>query len=133
MSQENVEIVRALYEAWNGPKGGQGVLPFLSGDFEFVNPDYAVEPGIRRGHAGWSHAMKSLDDAFHEHGHEVAEARDLGDRVLCFTTFVAKTSADSVTFRQDETQLWTLRGGKVSRLEWFHDRADALEAAGLSE
>lgn len=60
--------------------------------------------------------MKSLDAAFHQHGHEVGEARDLGDRVLCFTTFVAKTAADSVAFRQNELHLWALRDGKVIRL-----------------
>jgi len=133
MSQENVEIVRRLYEVWNGPNGREEALAFLSDDFEFVNPDYAVEPGTRHGHAGWSQAMNSLGAAFHHIEHEVGEARDLGDRVLCFTTFVARTSADSVAIRQDEPQLWTLRDGKVTRLQWFHDRDEALEAAGLSE
>ena len=133
MSQENVEIVRALYEAWNGPNGGEDALAFLADDFEFVNPDYAVEPGTRHGHAGWSQAMNSLSAAFQQTEHEVGEVRDLGDRVLCFTTFVARTSADSVAFRQDESQLWSLRDGKVTRLQWFHDRAEALKAAGLSE
>ncbi len=133
MSEENVKLVRALYEAWNGPNGREQVIGFLSDDFEFVNPGHAVEPGTRRGHAGWSEAMDSLDAAFHEYGHEVGEARDLGDRVLCFTIFVARTTADSVAFRQNEPQLWTLRDGKVIRLQWFHDRAEALKAAGLSE
>jgi len=133
MSRENVEKVRALYEAWNGPNGRAEALAFLSDDFEFVNPDYAVESGTRHGHAGWSQAMDSLAAAFHRHGHEVDEVRDLGDRVLCFTTFVASTSSDSVAFRQNEAQLWSLRDGMVTRFEWFHDRAEALEAAGLSE
>ncbi len=133
MSQENVELVRAAYEAWNGPNGREAALAFLSDDFEFVNPDYAVEPSTRHGQAGWSQAMDSLDAAFQHSEHEVGEARDLGDRVLCFTTFVARTSADSVAFRQAEPHLWTVRDGKVIRLQWFHDRAEALEAAGLSE
>jgi ketosteroid isomerase-like protein len=133
MSQENVEAVRALYAAWNGPNAREQVLAFLSDDFEFVNPTYAVEPGTRRGHAGWLQAMDSLDGAFHHYEHELGEPRDLGDRVLFFTTFVASTSADSVAFRQKEPHLWSLRDGKVIRLQWFHDRAEALEAAGLSE
>ena len=133
MSQQNVDLVRALYETWNGANGPEDVTRFLSDDFEFVNPANAVEPGTRRGRAGWLQAMKSLDAAFHQHGHEVGEVRDLGDRVLCFTTFVARTTADSVEFRQVELQLWTLRDGEVIRLQWFHDRAEALEAAGLLE
>ena len=133
MSQENVEIVRTLYEVWNGRNGRDGALAFLADDFEFVNPPYAVEAGIRHGQAGWSEAMDSLDAAFHRHEHEVHETRDLGDRVLCFTTFVAKTSPDSVAWRQDEPHLWSLRDGKVFRFQWFHHRAEALAAAGLSE
>jgi ketosteroid isomerase-like protein len=133
MSRENVEVVRALYEAWNGPNGREAALAFLSDDFEYVNPDYAVEPGTRHGHAGWSQAMNSLDAAFHRSEHKVGEAMDLGDRVLCFTTFVARTSDDSVALRQAEPHLWTVRNGKVVRLQWFHDRAEALKAAGLRE
>jgi ketosteroid isomerase-like protein len=131
MSNENAELARALYDTWNGPNGPEEAKRFLSDDFEFVNPDNAVEPGTRRGHAGWTEAMNSLDAAFHEYEHEIAEVKDLGDRVLCFTTFVAKTSADSVAFRQDEQQLWTFQNGKIMRLEWFHDRSAALRAAGL--
>ena len=133
MSRENLEIVRALYEAWNGRRGRDEAIAFLAEDFEFVNPHYAVEPGTHYGHLGWSKAMDSLDAAFHRHGHEVDEVRDLGDRVLCFTTFVAETNPNTSAFRQDELHLWSLRNGKVTRLQWFHDRAEALAAAELRE
>jgi ketosteroid isomerase-like protein len=133
MSQENVEIVRALYEAWNGPDGRHAALAFIADDFEWVNPGYAVEPGTLHGREGWSAAMDSLEAAFHLSSCEPIEFRDVGDRVLCFTTFTAKTSADGVTFTQDEPQLWTLRDGKIVRLEWFHGRREALEAVGLPE
>jgi ketosteroid isomerase-like protein len=133
MSQENVEIVRALYEAWNRRDGRRAALTFIADDFEWVNPSYAVEPGTRYGHAGWSTAMDNLEAAFHHGTHEPMELRDLGDRVLCFTTFVARTSPDGVAFTQDEPHLWTLRGSKIVRFEWFHDRSEALQAAGLSE
>jgi uncharacterized protein len=133
MSQENVEIVRALYEAWNGPDGRHAALAFLAADFEWVNPSYAVEPGTRHGHEGWSSAMDSLEAAFHFGSNEPMEFRDLGDRVLCFTTFTAETSPDGVAFTQDESHLWTLRDGKIARLEWFHDRREALEAVELSQ
>jgi ketosteroid isomerase-like protein len=133
MSQTNVELLRVLYEVWNRGKGRDEVLSFIAEDFEFVNPHYAVEPGTRHGHAGWLQAMHSLDAAFSHHGCEVGEMRDLGDRVLCFTKFVAQTNPDSIAFRQDEEHLWSLRGGKVIRFQWFHDRTEALGAAGLSQ
>jgi ketosteroid isomerase-like protein len=132
-TNSSFEIVTRLYAVWNGPNGRDEARAFLSDDFEFVNPHYAVEPGTRHGHAGWSEAMDSLDAAFQHYQLEVAEARDLGDCVLCLTTFVAKTSADSTAFRQREPHLWSLHDGKVTRLQWFLDTAEALKAAGLSE
>jgi ketosteroid isomerase-like protein len=133
MSQGNVEIVWRLYELWNGQQGRDRVLAFLADDFEFVNPHYALEPGTRYGHAGWSEAMDSLDAAFHRYWFEVDEMRDLDDRVLAFPTFLAETTIESPAFRQFEPHLWTMRDDKVIRLQWFHDRAEALEAAGLAE
>ena len=32
-----------------------------------------------------------------------------------------------------ESALWTLRDGRVVRYAWFHEPADALEAAGVQE
>ena len=128
MSQENVDVVRALYEAWNGPHRRHAALAFVADDFEWVNPSYAVEPGTRRGHEGWLAALDSLEAAFHFDGCEPLEFRDRGSQVLCFTTFTAKTSEDGPAFTQDETHLWTLRDGKAVRLEWFHDRREAIEA-----
>ena len=133
MSQENVEIVRELYEAWNGPDGWHAALEFIAEDFEWVNPPYAVESGTRFGRAGWFAARDSVEAAFHVGTHEVVEFRELGERVLCFCIFEARTTADGVAFKQDQPHLWSLRDGKVVRFEWFHDRREALEAVGLSE
>jgi ketosteroid isomerase-like protein len=133
VSRENVEIVRGLYEVWNGPNGRHAALAFIADEFEWVNPSYAVEPGTRHGHQGWSAVMDSLEGAFHVGNHKPMEFRDLGNRVLCFTTFIAKTTPDGVGFTQDEWHLWTLRDSKIVRLKWFHDRREALEAVGLSE
>jgi hypothetical protein len=49
MSQENVELVKRLYDAWE--KDGFGVgTAVMDPDIEYVNPPYAVEPGTRPGY-----------------------------------------------------------------------------------
>jgi ketosteroid isomerase-like protein len=48
MSQENVEIVRAIYDAWSK---GESPRNLLDPDIECVNPPYAVESGVRHGAA----------------------------------------------------------------------------------
>jgi hypothetical protein len=46
MSQENVEIVRAIYDEWADGHLGRR---YMAEDIEYVNPPNAVEPGTRVG------------------------------------------------------------------------------------
>jgi hypothetical protein len=46
MSQENVELVRSIYEAW---AANRSAAPFINRDLEYVNPPNAIEPGTRIG------------------------------------------------------------------------------------
>ncbi len=132
MPQGNVEIVRRLYEVWNGPEPPEALLPFITSDFEYVNPTHAVEAGVRRGHDGMLAAQASLEAAFDTYEHRVDEVVDLGDRVLVWTTFRARAATGGISFEQAEAQIWTLSDGLITRFEWFHDREHALKAAGLS-
>jgi ketosteroid isomerase-like protein len=49
MSEENVEIVRRLMDAWNR-QDPKGILALTDPEAEYVNAPTAVEPGTRRGH-----------------------------------------------------------------------------------
>jgi hypothetical protein len=42
-------------------------------------------------------------------------------------------AAASVTHRQPQTSLWTLRDGRAVRMDWFNSHAEALEAVALRE
>ena len=111
-----------LYVGWDS--GDRAATSrWLDGDFEYVNPGYAVDPGIRRGHDGWAKVQENLDASFSEQRHEVGEDPGSGDRVLCHTRFsTAHPAADSgAPIDIPEQHLWTLRDGKIVRLEWFHD------------
>jgi ketosteroid isomerase-like protein len=128
----NVDIVRAFYAAWNSADRDEATAAFLADDFEYVNPDYAVEPGTRRGLEGWRSALANLDGAFDHAEHRPGDFVDLGDKVLCYATFVARTGESQSALERDEPQLWTLRDGKISRFQWFHDRDEARAAAGIA-
>lgn len=133
MSEEEREVLRELYTAWQGEDGETAPQRFLADDFEYVNPSYAVHPGIRRGKAGWSAAARNLSDSFDSWSHQVGEMVEAGDRVLVFATFRARGRGSSVDLEKFEPHLWTFRDGKVVRFEWFSDRTEALRAAGLPE
>lgn len=131
MAASNVDVVRRAYEAWNGPDPVEGVIPLLHEEFEWVNPPYAVESGTRSGRNAWRESNATLAAAFDEFRHEVGEMVDAGDVVVCFATFVARGRGGAIAYEKLEPQVWTLRDGLVIRFQWFHDRAEALAAAGL--
>ena len=128
---EQLRVLDALYRAWGVGTPPSEVLPYLHPEFEWVNPDYAVEPGVRYGPEGWFGAMQSADEAFESMERDVHDRIEIGDRVLCLLTFRARTRGAGAQHEVPEQHLWTFRDGKVSRLQWFHDEAEAREAAGL--
>jgi ketosteroid isomerase-like protein len=130
--QENVEIVRRLYEAWQ--RDGFGVVPeLMDPDIEWVNPWYAVEPGTRHGYAGFAAAARSFTSVYHESRVEDATFYDAGDRIAVTASIVSRSVGSEFPIEGQRGYVFDLRGGKVTRFAWFNSPAEALEAAGLAE
>jgi ketosteroid isomerase-like protein len=127
----NLELIRRVYAAWNGGDPIEGVIPLLHPNFEWVNPPYAVESGVREGHAGWREANARGQAAFESYKHEPGEMIEIDDKVLCFATFIARGRAGGIEYEKSEPHVWTIRDGKVVRFQWFHDDDEARLAAGL--
>jgi ketosteroid isomerase-like protein len=56
-----------------------------------------------------------------------------GDRVFLAARFHARGRASGVEVDTRLYEVYTLRDGKVLRIDEYEHRADAVEAAGLSE
>jgi ketosteroid isomerase-like protein len=133
MSAANVEVVQKLFEAI-GRDDIEEALRYVHPDGEWVNPDYAMEPGIRRGRSGVGIAFTALRDAFAELRVDASEMVDLGDRVLVGGTFSGVGRVSDAAFGpQPFGSLITMADGQVKRYEWFLTPDEAREAAGLSE
>src|SRR5918992_2272871 len=132
MSKANVDLLRRLYDAINTPHLVSEAVELVHPDFEWVNPDYALEPGVRRGRSGFEAVIRNLDGAFESYSHEPREFVDLGDTVICFVTFAARGRDSGITFRKLEPHVWTFRDGRPLRIQWFHDVDDALRAAEVT-
>jgi ketosteroid isomerase-like protein len=126
MSQENVEIARAIYAAW---LKGESARDFIDPDVEYVNPPDAVEPGTRRGRR----AFAGIRDAYDDVRIEPEEFIDAGDDVVVIAriTGTGRGSGVGVDWRQG--YIWTIQSGKGVRFRWFSKPEHALEAAGLRE
>ena len=133
MSQENVEIVRA---AWNAVDrdGPEAMLRFLDPDVRWsVRPDLP-DAGDYRGHAGFLELLGRFDESFEEQGYHPLDFIDAGERVVVPLRWWARgrSSGATVTERQ-ETWVFTVRDEAIAHVEEFATREEALEAVGLRE
>ena len=131
MSQENVEMVRKIYEGWSRGDFSVGV-GLLGPDFEWQQHAEAVEPGSHRG-AAIGGALKSMFEIYEDYRVEPEEYMDAGDRVFVVARNRGTARGSGMEVDQRFAFVWTVRDGKLARLEVYTDRAEALEAAGLRE
>src|SRR5688500_17733137 len=133
MSEENVEIVRRVYEAAARRDTGN-VLALYDRAVELDATRMGVgDLGVYHGHEG----LRSLFSEFHEVWGEInfdyEELIDARKQVISVVTRHVHGRASGIALDQPFALLWTLREGKVARVVWFRSRSEALEAAGLSE
>jgi ketosteroid isomerase-like protein len=134
MSQENVEVVREVYEAWNRDDI-EAVLVLIHPEAELHNPsDYFIGTGsFYRGHAGfrqWWKAAKSHWEYFKSH---VERTLAKGDIVVTAVRFEAVGKESGAKVGQSFANAWELKDGLVVKFSAYQTVEEALEAVGLSE
>jgi uncharacterized protein len=132
VSQDNVEIVRKGYEAWN--RGDLDHIRGVTDDaFEWREASEVPGAGTRRGRAEFDRYLRSFRRFWRQFEFEPVEIRDAGDRVLAVVIERGRSARSDVEVNQLFVHVWTLRDGKVVRLEGFYDEEAALRAAGLAQ
>ena len=131
MSQQNVEIVRHVYESGMLDRDPEELLQFATSDIEYVNPPYAVEPGVRRGLDAVAQAMRRFAEVWDQSRHDLRELYDCGDAVVVAVDWHIRGRGSERDLVNKEAHTWTLREGRIARFEWGQDLAIALEAAGF--
>ncbi len=61
------------------------------------------------------------------------EYLEAGDQVFTWVRLIGTGGVSGAGVDMEQAQVWTFREGKVIRIEEYFDRAEGLEAAGLSE
>jgi ketosteroid isomerase-like protein len=133
MSQQNVEIVRHVYESGLIDRDPEELLKLATPDVEYVNPPYAVEPGVRRGVVAVAQAMRRFAEVWEESRHELRELYDYGDVVVAAVSWHIRSRGSQKELVNQEAHTWTLREGRIARFEWGQDLGKALEAAGIPD
>src|SRR6476661_4892294 len=102
MSQENVEVVRSVYEAW-ARDDLPGPAHLFDAQIEYVNPPGAVEPGTRHGLAAFTRAVRDVFEGLETWQIELERFIPAGQRVAVVVRYRAH---------------WRVRGGDVGRPGW---------------
>jgi ketosteroid isomerase-like protein len=132
MSEENVERLRQVLasferadtETWRG---------LVHHDIEVVPiGDWPEEAHVHGREAVWDFLVAN-EEPWEPGPYELDEVADGGDLVAVRVRRDLRGKSSGVEVEFDLWVVATFRDGKVTRAEWFEDRQEALEAAGLSE
>ena len=128
MSEENVQIVRGVYEQWSlgDFSGGDAFDPEV--EFEMVDwPGRDRSRGLEEMREAWQTSLSAWDD-FRA---EPTDFMDNGPHVVVLTHVTARGKGSGAAVNADTATVWTIEAGKVVRLALHWNRAEALAAAGL--
>ena len=154
MSQENVEVAKALYpggsldltaifatpEALDAARSQ--LKPLVHPDFVTIHDPRAAGlgmsgpqgPGMSEGVEGFIALWRDYLSVWESWVVTPTGFVDIDDeRVLVLQSFKGRSKTHGIELELDGGNVVTLRDGKLARLELFFHRQDALEAAGLSE
>jgi uncharacterized protein len=134
MSQQNVEIVRRVYEA-AARRDAESVLALYDPEVELDNSRLEVAgwDEVYRGHEGLRRFFRQWHEAWDEIEYDFDELIDAGDQVISVVSRRGRGRASGAQVELHVALVWTLREGRVVRVVWYPTRKEALEAAGLSE
>jgi ketosteroid isomerase-like protein len=131
MPSENVEIVRRGYETFR-----------VTGRFvaELAAPNFVWDMSNFRGwpeqqvYEGPEEAQAFIEDwasAWDDWELEVDALHDAGEKVVALLRQRGRSKATGMPVDMSLAQVWTLSGGKQTRMDMYSDQTEALEAVGL--
>ena len=129
MSQQNLELVRDLVEAWN--RGERDDFSGFDADVEWL-PRRAATEGAYRGIPGIETFFADTEEVFDKFELR-PELIDLGEQVLVAGTIHVRARTSGIETVIPVGGLFDFRDGRILRWEDFGSKEEALRAAGGQE
>ena len=128
-----MEIVRRCFGFW--ANRNFSAIP------EVAHPDLVLDvsrrvfnPAVYHGLDGFRQFAREVDEIWDGFRFDPEELIDAGDHVFASVRISGRGRESGIDTEMREFSIWTFREGKLARIAGgYRDRADALEAAGLSE
>jgi ketosteroid isomerase-like protein len=133
MSQENVEIVRAAFDAF-AQDDIEGVLGLCHENIVITQPPELPDASPeQRGHSGVLEAFEIWPKQWDDYRIEILRMADHGDRVLVSTRQRGRGKQSGIQVEMEIMFVFTVRDAKIVEMKIFMREEQALEAAGLRE
>jgi ketosteroid isomerase-like protein len=142
-SQENVEMVRGLWEPfkgvdltgidWDGDAFREMTERFWSPEVELRWTRNSPEARVYQGREGLIQAFREWMEPFSEYYNEPLDFIEVGDRVVVPNRQSGIGSASGIPVEFEFTWVYEIRDGQLARIDEYDTLEEALEAAGLSE
>src|SRR5688572_21414160 len=146
MSREDVELVRRVYEVdgpfWLPllPDEERALLDRLFGGDLYderlevlMPPDYPEGAQVHVGRSGMARLIATLRDSWTSWRFEAERFIDAGHCVIVLTRVVAEGGHSGLGAVQETAHVWKVRGGRLTSIQIYRDRLQALEATGVSD
>jgi len=126
MSQENVELVRRVYDGWSRGDFSEADAFHEKIEFEMVDwPHPAKSHGVEAMWQTWSTSLRAW-----KHFRSVpTEYLDFGRNVLVLNRIEARGRESGAEVSADTASVFTLEAGKIVRLALFWDTESARREA----
>ncbi len=131
MSQENVEVVRRGYDAFN--RGDiEGVIETVGSEVHWDMSERVFNPAVYEGHNGIRASLRRSmrSGRTFDWSRWSSSTRETRSSSLISSR---KRKGSGVDVELPSTSVYTLRGSKVIESRMYREHAEALEAAGLRE
>ena len=132
MSQENVEIVRRIYERLNRGDA-EGVIELCDDDFVMDMTERVFNPDTYRGPDGIRRFCEGVRDAWESYHWDIEDTRIVGESVVAMLHCEGRTREGGPGVDWRVAWHWELRRGRAVSTRFYRDRERALEAVGLRE
>ena len=132
MSQEDVDRIRRGYEAF-GRRDLDAALEMADPAIEAHDPAEMPDSAIHRGREAVRRDWEQTLDLFDDFSIAIEEIFDAGEEVVVFLHYRGRGKESGAAVALQMAHVLTFKDGLAVRLRQYLDRAEALEAAGMSE
>jgi ketosteroid isomerase-like protein len=131
ISEQNVEVVRAWFEAWNA--SGELDLSLFHPELVYHPRADEPDPSPHVSRDAYERLILGFLESFSEITFELLEQFDAGDFVITSTVLHARGSASGVDVNDAYVFVNKFRDGLVVEGWEYRTKSEALKALGLSE